>query len=187
MPNNHAIPFLPTAMALGIVATSVSVSQEAGAQALEEILVTARRRTQDLQDVPMHIQTLDESALRERMIRGFEDYVRELTSVTFGTSGPGASTIAFRGAVSQPSGFDTLSSSTLYLDEIPITRDGQNPDVRLYDIERLEALSGPQPTLYGAGSQSGTLKIVTNKTRCFGDRWLAAGRGRVPGRGRPVL
>ena len=75
----------------------------------------------------------------------------------------------FRGAVSQPSGFDTLSSSTLYLDEIPITRDGQNADVRLYDVQRLEALSGPQPTLYGAGSQSGTLKIVTNKPDISGN------------------
>jgi len=160
---SRSAPFAKTAIALAIVATSIPIAPKAGAQALEEVIVTSRRRAQDIQDIPMHIQALTEEDLREGMIRGFEDYARDLTSVTFGTSGPGASTIVFRGAVSQPSGFDTISSSTLYLDEIPITRDGQNPDVRLYDIERLEALSGPQPTLYGAGSQSGTLKIVTNK------------------------
>lgn len=156
-------PFVHTGVALGVMAGLVSLPREAGAQALEEIVVTARRRAQDIQEVPLYIQAFGEDDIREGMMRGFEDYARDLTSVSFGTSGPGASTIAFRGALSQPAGFDAISSSTLYLDEIPITRDGQNPDVRLYDIERIEALSGPQPTLYGAGSQSGTLKIVTNK------------------------
>lgn len=163
MKKNRSFPFVHTSIALGVMAGLVTVPKEAGAQALEEIIVTARRRAQDIQEVPLYIQAFSGEDLRESMARGFEDYARDLTSVSFGTSGPGASTIAFRGAISQPAGFDAISSSTLYLDEIPITRDGQNPDVRLYDIERLEALSGPQPTLYGAGSQSGTLKIVTNK------------------------
>ncbi|MFT4614083.1 MAG: iron complex outermembrane receptor protein [Bacteroidia bacterium] len=163
-------PFMHTGIALGVMAALASIPKEAGAQtkeagaySLEEVVVTARRRAQNIQEVPLYIQAFSGDDLREGMARGFEDYARDLTSVSFGTSGPGASTIAFRGAISQPAGFDAISSSTLYLDEIPITRDGQNPDVRLYDIERLEALSGPQPTLYGAGSQSGTLKIVTNK------------------------
>ncbi|MFT6693575.1 MAG: iron complex outermembrane receptor protein [Neolewinella sp.] len=180
----NRLPFVHTSIALGVMVGSglVTLSTVANAQEvevvanaqeveesdgasyrLEEIIVTSRRRTQDIQDVPLYIQAYGEKDIREGMMRGFEDYARDLTSVSFGTSGPGASTIAFRGAISQPAGFDAISSSTLYLDEIPITRDGQNPDVRLYDIERLEALSGPQPTLYGAGSQSGTLKIVTNK------------------------
>lgn len=130
---------------------------------LQEVIVTAQKRAQNIQDVPVVIQAFDAEDIREKMFRGFQDYVKELTSVSFGTSSPGATTIAFRGALSQPTSFDTLSSSVLYLDEIPITRDGQNPDVRLYDIERLEALSGPQPTLYGLGSQSGTLRIITAK------------------------
>lgn len=156
-------PFVHTSLALSIASALGTLPSEAGAQELEEVVVTARRREQGVQDVPLYIQAFDERDLRDSMAKGFEDYARDLTSVAFGTSGPGATTIVFRGAVSQPTGFDTISSSTVYVDEIPITRDGQNADVRLYDIERLEALSGPQPTLYGAGSQSGTLKIVTNK------------------------
>ena len=164
MNDNSRFPLVPTAIAIGVATACISTPRVAfGAEGLEEVIVTARRRAQDVQDVPMYIQAFSEEDLRESMAKGFEDYARDLTSVSFGTSGPGASTIVFRGAVSQPSGFDTISSSTLYVDEIPITRDGQNADVRLYDVERLEALSGPQPTLYGAGSQSGTLKIVTNK------------------------
>ncbi len=128
-----------------------------------DITVTARKREQNLQDVPLSIATFNTAQIERQGLTDFQDYAKFLTSVSFGTSSPGASTIAFRGAVSQPSGFDTVSSSTIYLDEIPVTRDGQNPDIRLIDIERLEALSGPQPTIYGAGAQSGTLKIVTNK------------------------
>lgn len=164
-----------------IGAPSVATAQEATTDednelSLEEIIVTARKRSQRLQDVPLAVQAFDTNAIREKGLRDFQDYARELTSVSFGTSSPGATTIAFRGALSQPTGFDTISSSILYLDEVPITRDGQNPDVRLIDVERLEALSGPQPTVYGAGSQSGTLKIVTNKpnTEEFGG-WVEAG------------
>lgn len=176
MPRQHQSMFMKTSVALGVM-TAIAVTPVAAlAQQLEEIIVTARKRSQSLQDVPVSIQAFDSDDIREKMFRGFQDYVKELTSVSFGTSSPGATTIAFRGALSQPTGFDQISSSTLYLDEIPITRDGQNPDVRLFDIERLEALAGPQPTLYGAGSQSGTLKIVTNKpdTSAFGG-WYEVG------------
>ncbi|MEM7280135.1 MAG: TonB-dependent receptor [Pseudomonadota bacterium] len=155
--------FLRTSVSLGVVAALTGTPMQLAAQELEEIIVTARKRVQNIQDVPVPIQAFDTNSIREKGLRDFEDYQKELTSVSFGTSSPGATTIAFRGTLAQPTGFDDISSSTLYLDEIPITRDGQNADVRLIDIERIEALSGPQPTLYGAGSQSGTLKIVTNK------------------------
>jgi len=164
MPARNAQQLRRTAVSVGVLAAlSVSPPAVLAQQELQEVIVTAQKRTQNLQDVPVHIQAFDAEAIREKMFRGFQDYVKELTSVSFGTSSPGATTIAFRGALSQPTSFDTLSSSVLYLDEVPITRDGQNPDVRLYDIERLEAISGPQPTLYGLGSQSGTLRIITAK------------------------
>ena len=170
--------FLRTPISLGVLAALVGMPAQAPAQEIEEIIVTARKRAQSIQDTPLPVQAFDTEAIREKGLRDFQDYVKELTSVSFGTSSPGATTIAFRGTLAQPTGFDTISSSTLYLDEIPITRDGQNADVRMIDIERLEALSGPQPTLYGAGSQSGVLRIVTNKpdTSEFGG-WYQAGGG----------
>ena len=157
--------FLRTPVSLGVMAALAGTGAPVLVQAeeIEEIIVTARKREQSIQDAPLPIQAFDTDAIREKGLRDFQDYVKELTSVSFGTASPGATTIAFRGTLAQPTGFDTISSSTLYVDEIPITRDGQNADVRLIDIERLEALSGPQPTLYGAGSQSGVLRIVTNK------------------------
>jgi outer membrane receptor protein involved in Fe transport len=69
----------------------------------------------------------------------------------------------FRGVAASGLSFGGNSSSSIYLDEQPITSAGDNPDPRLVDIERIEALSGPQGTLFGASSQSGTLRIITNK------------------------
>ncbi len=153
-----------------IALTAMVVSSESFAQSddnddrleIDEIIVTARKRSETLQDVPISIKAITTEQIRERGIVNFEDYANFLPSVSYGTTAPGASTIVFRGAVAQPSGFGGRSSATLYLDEQPVTADGQNPDIRAVDIERIEALSGPQPTTFGAGSQSGTLRILTN-------------------------
>ena len=187
MSQQHKRLFLRTPVSLGVMAALACTGTpiQVQAQEIEEIIVTARKRAQSIQDLPLPIQAFDEEAIREKGLRDFQDYVKELTSVSFGTASPGATTIAFRGALAQPTGFDTISSSTLYVDEIPITRDGQNADVRLIDIERLEALSGPQPTLYGAGSQSGVLRIVTNKpdTSEFGGWYQLGGSTTSDGQG----
>jgi len=148
----------------GIAILSLAASGTAYAQAGadDEIIVTARKRSETLFSVPLSIQAITTEELRERGIANFEDYANFLPSVSYGTTAPGATTIVFRGAVAQPTGFGGRSSATLYLDEQPVTADGQNPDIRAVDIARIEALSGPQPTTFGAGSQSGTLRILTN-------------------------
>ena len=148
MSQGHKNLFLRTPVSLGVMgALAATGAPEVQSQEIEEIIVTARKREQSIQDAPLPIQAFDTEAIREKGLKTFMDYLKELTSVSFGTASPGATTIAFRGTLAQPTGFDTISSSTLYVDEIPITRDGQNADVRMIDIERLEALSGPQPTL----------------------------------------
>ena len=77
-------PFVLTALSLGISVASGTYSEPAlGADVFEEVIVTARRREQDVQDVPLYIQTLSEEDLRESMAKGFEDYARDLTSVSF--------------------------------------------------------------------------------------------------------
>ncbi len=88
---------------------------------------------------------------------------------------PGGTTLIFRGVASSGIQFGAVSSSALYLDEQPITQSGRSPDPRLIDIERVEALRGPQGTLYGASSQSGTLRVITAKPDPTGfDAWTEA-------------
>jgi len=152
--------------------TLVAASSVAGGQAfaqetitIEEIVVSSQKRDQNMQDVPISIQALDSIRLEQLGIHGFDDYANMLPSLTYKSVGPGLATIYMRGASDggdgNPSG--SQPSVGLYLDEQPVTAIGQNLDVHIYDIARIEALAGPQGTLYGASSQSGTLRIITNK------------------------
>ncbi len=138
----------------------------------EEIVVTARKREETLQDAPLSIQAFDEERLEQLNVTSFEDYARFTPSVSFVSEGPGQSKIVIRGVAESTGAADGggRASAALYLDEQPITVDAQSPDPRLVDIARVEVLSGPQGTLYGASSQSGTIRIITNRpdTREFG-------------------
>ncbi|MGI9232455.1 MAG: TonB-dependent receptor plug domain-containing protein, partial [Woeseiaceae bacterium] len=140
-------------------------AQEDGANegGLEEITVTARKQEESLQDVPVSIQAFTGSDLKQAGINNFEDAVRFLPSVSSIGGGPGANKIIFRGVSDNPNAFIAASSSALYIDEQPLTQFTINPEPRMVDIERVEALAGPQGTLYGDSSQSGTMRIITNK------------------------
>jgi iron complex outermembrane receptor protein len=96
--------------------------------------------------------------------RSMEDFTRFTPSVNVVTYGNTDSVVIFRGAITGP-GFIAASTSSVYLDEIAITTTGSQPSVRMVDIERVEALAGPQGTLYGSDAQAGTLRIVTNKPK----------------------
>ena len=132
---------------------------------LEEIVVTAQKRTEDLQSVPLSIQAFSTQRLQELNIQRFDDYVKYLPSVSYQTFGPGFASVYMRGVASGGDGnhSGSLPSVGIYLDEQPITTIQGALDVHLYDIQRVEALAGPQGTLYGASSQAGTLRIITNK------------------------
>jgi outer membrane receptor protein involved in Fe transport len=130
---------------------------------LETIIVTATRRAENLQDVSESISAFDTAAIEIRGLKQMDDYAKFVPGLSLGVREPGGTTIVFRGVASSGLQFGAVSSSALYLDEQPITQSGRNPDPRLIDIERLEALRGPQGTLYGASSQSGTLRVITNK------------------------
>ncbi len=131
----------------------------------EEIIVTARKRSETVQDAPLSVQALGAARLEQLNVSSFEDYVRFTPSVSFVSEGPGQTKVVIRGVAESTGAADGggRSSAALYLDEQPITVDAQSPDPRLVDIERVEVLSGPQGTLYGASSQSGTVRIITNK------------------------
>ena len=135
---------------------------------LGEVIVTAQKREQSLQDVPISIKALDSQTLDELNIQGFKDYVQFLPTVTMAASdgaGSGYNAVYMRGIATGGDGQATTSlpSVGMYLDEQPITTIQGNLDVHLYDIARVEALAGPQGTLYGASSQAGTIRIITNK------------------------
>lgn len=130
-----------------------------------DIVVTATKRSEHIQDVPISIQALGEGLLDERQVQSFDDYAKLLPSVSFQSFGPSQSQIYFRGVTSGGDGLHggSAPASGLYLDEIPLTTIANNVDLHVYDVERVEALSGPQGTLYGASSLSGTLRLITNK------------------------
>lgn len=132
---------------------------------LESIVVTAQKRQENLQDVPLSIQALSTETLEDLRVNDFDDYVRFLPSVSYQTLGPGFAQVYMRGVASGGDGnhSGSLPSVGIYLDEQPITTIQGALDVHLYDIARVESLAGPQGTLYGASSQAGTLRIITNK------------------------
>lgn len=132
-------------------------------EGLEEIIVTARKRSENLQEVPESILAISQESIRRAGMETMEDFARHIPSLTYVPRGPGANKIVFRGVTEAGTAFFTDSSAAVYLDEQPLTQPSLTPEPRLVDIERIEALSGPQGTLYGGSAQSGTLRIVTNK------------------------
>ena len=130
-----------------------------------DIIVTATKRSESIQKVPISMQALTPEVLEQHQVQSFDDYAKLLPSVSFQSFGPGQSQLFFRGITSGGDGLPggSLPTSGVYLDEIPVTTIGALLDVHIYDVARVEALSGPQGTLYGASSLSGTLRIITNK------------------------
>ena len=147
------------ATALGLVGTPVALGQQAS---LEEIIVTARQRAESSQDVPMTIQALSGDDIQKQGITTLEDFSRFVGNLSVQTTAPGQNTIVFRG-VSDGGGFLVDPTAAIYLDEQPMSMTSMAPDVYPVDIARVEALAGPQSTLFGASSQTGTIRVITNK------------------------
>jgi len=152
------------------VASVVAATVAGTAQAeIEEVVVTATKRTASTQDIPIAVQALGEQALEQQGITNFEDYLIALPGVTAGGSGPGQNTIYIRGLASTTPNLTTAGVAglapnvALYLDEQPLAQPGRNLDVYAADLNRVEVLSGPQGTLFGASSQAGTVRLITNK------------------------
>jgi iron complex outermembrane receptor protein len=149
-----------------LAAAGARAAEDSDATApLAEVIVTAEKRSEDLQRVPVSMQALQNRALQELLVTSFDDYAKYLPSLSSTNYGPGHEQLAIRGV---NNGFDadhvgSQSTVAIYLDEQPVTTIGANLDVHIYDIERVEELSGPQGTLFGASSMAGTLRIITNK------------------------
>ena len=151
--------------ALPAAAVAQQVALADAAPATDEIIVTAQKRSENLQNVPISIQVLGTKKLDQLDVANFNDFAKLLPSVTFQSFQPGQTTVYIRGVASGGDGNHSgpLPSVGVYLDEQPVTTIGGTLDIHIYDIARIEALAGPQGTLYGASSESGTIRIITNK------------------------
>ncbi len=147
------------------LAQAQDVPAEADATvALEEVIVTATKRgALSLQDVPISITALTNETITAEGFKTLDDYFGQIPSLTFGRVEPGGTNVIMRGCAISGFAFGDNPTTGVYLDEQPITASGFNPDPRLVDIERVEALAGPQGTTFGDASQCGTLRIITNK------------------------
>lgn len=165
LPHCFARTPVATAVLLALASPALLAQEQT---TLGEVVVTAQKRTENLQDVPISLEALGNKALAELHVQNFKDYVQMLPSVSMQPGiqgGSGFAAVYMRGVVTGGDGQATTSQPSvgMYLDEQPITTIQGNLDVHLYDIARVEALAGPQGTLYGASSQAGTIRIITNK------------------------
>jgi len=151
------------ALAIGAMTTGTAHAQ------LEEIVVTATKRAESAQDIPVAIQAMSGDSMDELGVSTFDEYVKYLPNVVQQGRGPGRNEIYIRGVATEQSN-NTVSSVqgsapavALYLDEQPVAFGGRNLDVYAADLNRVEVLPGPQGTLFGASSQSGTVRLITNK------------------------
>jgi iron complex outermembrane receptor protein len=144
---------------------STPASASSSASQVQEVVVTASRRSESIQHVPISIQALDNRKLEQLNVTQFQDYVKYTPSVDFQTQLPSQTSIYMRGVASGDNANHSgpLPSVGVYLDDLPITTIGGTIDVHAYDLARIEVLPGPQGTLYGASSESGTMRLITNK------------------------
>ncbi len=144
-------------------------ADEADSRRLKTVTVTATKRSESAQSIPVAVNALGEQELESLGVKNFTDYLIQLPGVTAGGSGPGQNTIYIRGLASTTPNLTTAGVAGLapnvafYLDEQPLAQPGRNLDVYAADLERVEVLSGPQGTLFGASSQAGTVRLITNK------------------------
>src|SRR6516164_6165298 len=149
-------------------ATSTEASVSAG---ITEVLVTAQRRTENMQNVPISMQALTGQTLQQLNIQTFDDFLKYLPNVTSASNGPGQNEVFMRGLsagsqASQGSGSTGLwPNVAIYLDNQSGQLPNRNLDIYAADLERIEVLAGPQGTLFGAGAEAGVIRYITNEPK----------------------
>ena len=160
---------LSCAIITALSAPNLYAQEDDSKSQFETIQVTATKRTESIQDVPVAVSALSGENLENLGISSFQDYIEFLPNVTFQGTGPGQNEVYIRGAATTQTGIAVSSvqalqpSVAIYLDEQPISMQGRNLDVYATDLQRVEVLPGPQGTLFGASSQAGTVRLITNK------------------------
>jgi iron complex outermembrane recepter protein len=164
MQSTRQLIVLGVAAALPAAALAQTAQQDA--DAIQEIIVTAQKRESSLQDVPFSIAAVTESQIRNSGATDLPELARNVAGLTITDLGPGQSQVSIRGISAgqvvrdQPGVKEQVG---IYLDESPISIALFTPDLDLFDLQRFEILRGPQGTLFGSGSLSGTLRYITKQ------------------------
>ncbi len=152
-------------------ATTTTTDTSVGSDALDEITVTATRRSENIQNVPIAMQAMTAETLQQLNVSTLDDYIKYLPNVTTANNGPGQNEVFMRGlsAGSQPS---QGSASTglwpnvaIYLDNQSGQLPNRNLDIYAADLNRIEVLEGPQGTLFGSGAEAGVIRYITNEPK----------------------
>ncbi len=162
---NTAFKLSPVAAAVvaALQPAGTALAQDNDEFVIDEIIVTATKREMNIQDLAQSISALTNEDIERQGLDSLEDIIRSIPSMTLSADLPGRNKIVFRGMNSGDGEYRTDSQAASYLDEIPMTSVSQQLSPRMVDIERVEALPGPQGTLFGASSQAGTIRYITNK------------------------
>jgi iron complex outermembrane recepter protein len=152
---------LPPAPALADPAAEASPASGGG---LQEVVVTARKVEENLQIVPISVNVFTQKDLSNLAITNMDDYLQKVPSISYISTGPGTQLFVIRGVSdgSNPN-YANTSSTGFFVDDMSMSYGGAQPDLHLYDVERIEILNGPQGTLFGAGAMSGAIRYITNK------------------------
>src|SRR5665213_696017 len=146
-------------------------NSSASTDSIAEITVTAQRRTQNMQDVPISMQALTAQTLQQLNVSTFDDYIKYLPNVTTANNGPGQNEIFMRGlsAGAQPSqgsgSTGLFPNVAIYFDNQSAQLPNRNLDIYAADLNRIEVLEGPQGTLFGAGAEAGAIRYITNEPK----------------------
>jgi iron complex outermembrane recepter protein len=167
---SYAIAAILSGVPIGLsyAATATDANDSEG---IQEITVTAQRRTETIENVPITIQAVTGDQLKQLNVTTFDDLLRYTPNVTFSGNGPGTGNIFMRGLSSGGSGNQSQSTTApfpnvaLYLDDQSMQFPARNNDVYMVDMERVEVLEGPQGTLFGGGAQAGAIRYITNKPK----------------------
>ena len=160
--------FMSLFLSAGGTGQGVAQTQEEFSGFLEEVVVTATKRSKNLQDVAFGLSAQTEDSLNRIGAIGAEDYLATVPGVTYNSLGRGRSPIIFRGVATISTSIlsDAQSTSAIYIDDLPsLQRWGAwtNTDPNTFDVERVEVLRGPQGTLFGSGALGGAVRVINNK------------------------
>jgi outer membrane receptor protein involved in Fe transport len=169
---SYAIAAILGSASLGASAAEPATENAATSKdTLEEIVVTAQRRAQNMQDVPISMQSFTAQTLTELNVSTFDDYLKFLPNVTTANNGPGQNEVFMRGlsAGAQPSQGSGSTAAypnvAIYLDNQSGQLPGRNLDIYAADLARIEVLEGPQGTLFGSGAEAGVIRYITNEPK----------------------